>query len=86
MSTNDKSWHSVNQVRADGTRRCISNYYFSPHSPNGYENYSRYLFHGRPEQKLRRLVTKADSGLRTILRKVKKSGFAKKDVYAGPTE
>ena len=35
MSTNDKSWHSVNGVKVDGVRRCISNYYFSPHSPNG---------------------------------------------------
>ena len=28
MSTNDKSWHSVDEVKADG-RRLISNYYFS---------------------------------------------------------
>jgi Rps23 Pro-64 3,4-dihydroxylase Tpa1-like proline 4-hydroxylase len=83
MSTNDKSWHSVNEVRADSTRRCISNYYFSPHSPNGYETTHVTYFMARPEQKLRRLVTKADSELRTMLRKVKKSGFAKKDVYEG---
>ncbi len=81
MSTNDKSWHSVNEVKAAGMRRCISNYYFSPHSPNGYETTHVTYFMARPEQKLRRLVTKADSDLRTILRKVKKSGFAKKDVY-----
>lgn len=81
MATNDKSWHSVNAVKAAGTRRCISNYYFSPHSPNGYETAHVTYFMGRPEQKLRRFVTKADSDLRTILRKVKKSGFAKKDVY-----
>lgn len=81
MSTNDKSWHSVNEVKADGTRRCISNYYFSPHSPNGYETTHVTYFMARPEQKLRRLLTKADSDLRTVLRKVKKSGFAKKDVY-----
>lgn len=86
MSTNDKSWHSVNEVKAEGTRRCISNYYFSPHSPNGYETTHVTYFMARPEQKLRRIVTKADSGLRTMLRKIKKSGFAKKDVYAGPTE
>lgn len=83
MSTNDKSWHSVNEVKADGTRRCISNYYFSPHSPNGYETTHVTYFMARPEQKLRRLVTRADSDLRTILRKVKKGGFAKKDVYEG---
>ena len=81
MSTNDKSWHSVNAVKADGTRRCISNYYFSPHSPNGYETTHVTYFMARPEQKLRRIVTKVDSDLRTILRRIKKDGFAKKDVY-----
>lgn len=81
MSTNDKSWHSVNEVKADSRRCCISNYYFSPHSPNGYETTHVTYFMARPEQKLRRLVTKADSDLRTVLRKLKKSGFAKHDVY-----
>ena len=83
MSTNDKSWHSVNEVRSDGTRRCISNYYFSPHSPNGYETAHVTYFMARPEQKLRRFVTRADSDLRTALRKIKKGGFARKDVYEG---
>ncbi|MGD9560704.1 MAG: 2OG-Fe(II) oxygenase [Pyrinomonadaceae bacterium] len=86
MSTNDKSWHSVNEVKANGTRRCISNYYFSPHSPNGYETTHVTYFMARPEQKLRRLYTKADSDLRTMLRKVKKGGFAKKDVFEGPSD
>ncbi len=83
MSTNDKSWHSVNEVKADGIRRCISNYYFSPHSPNGYETTHVTYFMARPEQKLRRVLTKADSDIRTALRKVKKGGFAKKDVFEG---
>ena len=81
MSTNDKSWHSVNEVKNGGVRRCISNYYFSPHSPNGYETSHVTYFMARPEQKLRRLVTRVDSDLRTALRKIKKNGFAKKDVY-----
>lgn len=83
MSTNDKAWHSVNEVKAAGTRRCISNYYFSPHSPNGYETTHVTYFMARPEQKLRRLVTKADSDLRTVLRKIKRSGFGRKDIYEG---
>lgn len=86
MSTNDKSWHSVNEVKADGTRRCISNYYFSPHSPNGYETTHVTYFMARPEQTIRRLVTKADSDLRTFVRKFKKDGFAKKDVFEGKPE
>ncbi len=83
MSTNDKSFHSVNEVKADGARFCISNYYFSPDSPNGYETAHVTYFQARPEQTLRRILTKADSDLRTILRKVKKGGFSKKDVYTG---
>lgn len=83
MSTNDKSFHSVNEVKADGARYCISNYYFSPESPNGYETSHVTYFQARPEQTLRRIFTKADSDLRTVLRKVKKSGFSKKDVYEG---
>ena len=86
MSTNDKSFHSVNEVKAADTRRCISNYYFSPHSPNGYETTHVTYFMARPEQKLRRIVTKADNELRTVLRKFKKSGFAKKDVFEGKPE
>ncbi len=83
MSTNDKSWHSVNEVKSEGLRRCISNYYFSPHSPNGYETSHVTYFMARPEQKIRRLVTRVDSDLRTILRKIKRSGFGKKDVFEG---
>jgi Rps23 Pro-64 3,4-dihydroxylase Tpa1-like proline 4-hydroxylase len=81
MATNDKSWHSVNAVKADGKRCCVSNYYFSPHSPNGYETTHVTYFQARPEQKVRRVLTKADSDLRTLLRKVKKTGFSKKDLY-----
>ena len=83
MSTNDKSWHSVNEVRVDRPRYCISNYYFSPHSPNGYETTHVTYFMARPEQKLRRVMTKLDSDLRTAVRKIKKDGLAKKDVYEG---
>lgn len=86
MATNDKSWHSVNEVKADGHRCCVSNYYFSPHSPNGYETTHVTFFKARPEQKLRRIVTTADGYLRTALRKVVKQGLAKKDLYEGEKE
>lgn len=84
MATNDKSWHSVNKVTTEGVRCCISNYYFSPHSPNGYETTHVTYFMARPEQTFRRLLTRVDSDIRTALRKFKKSGFSKKDVYEGP--
>jgi Rps23 Pro-64 3,4-dihydroxylase Tpa1-like proline 4-hydroxylase len=81
IATGDKTWHSVNEVRVDTPRRCVSNYYFSPNSPNGYETTHVTYFMARPEQKVRRVVTKLDSELRTLLRKVKKGGLAKKDIY-----
>ena len=86
MATNDKSWHSVNEVKANDVRRCVSNYYFSPHSPNGYETTHVTYFMARPEQKLRRIVTKLDGELRTAIRKIKKDGFAKHDVFETPPE
>ncbi len=83
MATHAKSWHSVNAVKSDGTRRCISNYYFSPYSPNGYETTHVTYFMARPEQKLRRIVTKIDSEMRSLARKIKKDGFGRKDLYEG---
>ena len=83
MATNEKSWHSGNEVKIDGARCCVSNYYFSPHSPNGHETTHVTFFQARPEQKLRRIVTTADGYLRTALRKVVKQGLSKKDLYEG---
>ncbi|MGE3466850.1 MAG: 2OG-Fe(II) oxygenase [Pyrinomonadaceae bacterium] len=83
MATGNNTWHSVNEIRTVGTRRCVSNYYFSPHSPNGYETSHVTYFMARPEQKLRRIITKIDSDIRTLARQVKKSGFAKKDIFEG---
>lgn len=81
MSTNDKSWHSVSPVRREGRRCCVSNYYFSPHSPNGYETAHVTYFKARPEQKIRRIWTEADSRLRTVARIIRKRGFSKKDIF-----
>lgn len=81
METNDRSWHSVNAVKVDDLRCCVSNYYFSPHSPNGYETSHVTYFQGRPEQKLRRAVSTADGVLRSAVRKVVKGGLARKDVF-----
>ena len=83
METNRSSWHSVNAVRAEGTRCCVSNYYFSPHSPNGAEVSHVTIFSGRPEQPLRRLLAAADGHARTLLRRVVKRGLAREDLYRG---
>ncbi|MEM8937613.1 MAG: 2OG-Fe(II) oxygenase, partial [Pseudomonadota bacterium] len=70
METNNSSWHSVNPVTADAPRRCISNYYFSPDSPNGKTYYHVTSFLGRPEQPLRRLVGRFDSAARQTIASV----------------
>lgn len=83
METNAGSWHSVNKVVADDLRCCVSNYYFSPHSPNGYETSHVTFFKDRPENKIHRLVATADGYLRTAIRKVSRRGLSKKDLFEG---
>lgn len=82
METNEKSWHSVNAVKVEGKRCCVSNYYFSPHSPNnGRETFHITFFNARPEEPVKRILTTADSHLRSFVRAFKKDGVGKKDVY-----
>ena len=81
METNAESWHSVNKVVADDLRCCVSNYYFSPHSPNGYETSHITFFKGRPENKINRLVATTDGYLRTAIRKIARRGLSKKDLF-----
>ncbi len=81
METHRHSWHSVNPVRAHANRCCVSNYYFSPQSATGEEYFHVTEFSARPDQKLRRLVSKFDNSMRTWVRKFKKDGFGKKDTY-----
>jgi Rps23 Pro-64 3,4-dihydroxylase Tpa1-like proline 4-hydroxylase len=83
MQTDRTSWHSVNRVRVQGTRCCVSNYYFSPHSPSGVEVRHITFFQGRPEQPLRRFLATADGHARTLLRKLVKRGVGRQDVYRG---
>lgn len=86
METNSLSWHSVNQVRVEGKRCCVSNYYFSPHPPGGEDHFHITFFQARPEQHVRRLITLADSSVRTLLRKVVKQGIVKPELYQGPQQ
>jgi Rps23 Pro-64 3,4-dihydroxylase Tpa1-like proline 4-hydroxylase len=39
METTMRSWHSVDPVKSDISRRCVSNYYFSKSSPESYDYY-----------------------------------------------
>jgi Rps23 Pro-64 3,4-dihydroxylase Tpa1-like proline 4-hydroxylase len=81
METNTRSWHSVNEVRVDRPRCCVSNYYFSPLPVEGYEHFHITAFSARPEQKVRRLVAAVDTAARTGVRAVVRLGLGKKDIF-----
>ncbi|MBS1809835.1 MAG: 2OG-Fe(II) oxygenase [Acidobacteria bacterium] len=81
METNSASWHSVNRVKVAGQRCCVSNYYFSPHPPGGKEHFHITSFKARPEQHLRRAVTRIDSAMRGVIRKAIKQGVGRSDLY-----
>ena len=76
MVTNKSSYHSVNQVLHNGSRCCVSNYYFSPNSIEGEEYFHITSFRGRPEQKLRDIVLQSDISLRSGIRKLFPKGIA----------
>jgi Rps23 Pro-64 3,4-dihydroxylase Tpa1-like proline 4-hydroxylase len=75
MTTGPDSWHSVNQVKVDSPRCCVSNYYFSPQPVGGKDYFRVTTFRGRPEQPLRDLVLRADAALRQAIRAVKPGGL-----------
>ena len=74
METNITSWHSVNEVKADRPRCCVSNYYFSEDSPNGSSYFHVTSFLGRPEQPFRRAIGKIDNAIRNVISKTLKRG------------
>ena len=73
MNTNRTSFHSVRPIHGCGTRtrNCVSNYYFSPQSPEGYEYFHVTSFRGRPEQPLRDAWLRFDAWARGVYRMVK---------------
>lgn len=81
METNRRSWHSVDAIRSDGVRCCVSNYYFSERSPDGTEYFHVTDFSAPPEQPVRRLIARLDGRLRTAVRLLKQSGFSRRDYY-----
>jgi Rps23 Pro-64 3,4-dihydroxylase Tpa1-like proline 4-hydroxylase len=81
METNKRSWHSVSEIRADQLRCCVSNYYFSRESPDGADYFHITFFSAPPEKPVRRALARVDGYARTLLRRVRKTGFARKDYY-----
>lgn len=67
METTRYSWHSVDPVKTNILRCCISNYFFSknsPDSPTKDEYFHVTSFLGRPKQKFRRFYGRIDNTLR----------------------
>ncbi len=61
MATNATSWHSVNALRGEAPRLCVSNYYFSALPPGGVPHSHVTSFAGRPEQPMLRAFMKVDA-------------------------
>jgi len=87
MATHEKSWHSVNQIKVDRSRCCVSNYYFSARPLEDHEYFHVTSFRGRPEQPVRDLVLQGDIALRQGIRKVFKKGIVENPhVYKRPED
>ncbi|HUP59015.1 MAG TPA: 2OG-Fe(II) oxygenase [Thermoanaerobaculia bacterium] len=70
MATDDRSWHSVRNVVVDAPRVCLSNYYFSALAPGDHEYRNVTSFRGRPEERVKRTVLRADSMLLNAIGRV----------------
>jgi len=81
IATNRTSWHSVSAVRTDRNRTCVSNYYFSPVSPEADDYFHVTSFRGRPGQPVRDLLLRADAALRALVRKLRPSGVVRTRHY-----
>jgi len=75
MATHQESWHSVSPVTFDGSRCCVSNYYFSKHPLRPSDAFHVTSFRGRPGQKIKDVLLSTDSSLRMMIRKVFKKGI-----------
>lgn len=69
MLTNRNSWHSVSEVTRDARRCCVSNYYFSPISPDGIDYFHATSFRGEFGVGVADKVMQADNALRTAILK-----------------
>lgn len=77
MATHSKSWHSVNKVTIEGSRCCISNYYFSDNALRETDKFHVTKFRGRPNQTFTNLLLDCDASLRMLVRKLFKKGVRK---------
>ncbi|WP_200913221.1 2OG-Fe(II) oxygenase [Sphingomonas sp. Leaf10] len=79
MATHNQSWHSVSPIKVNGFRCCISNYYFADEALKHDDTFHVTSFRGRPEQKLRDVVLRADATARMAVRKVFAKGVVENE-------
>jgi Rps23 Pro-64 3,4-dihydroxylase Tpa1-like proline 4-hydroxylase len=85
METHARSWHSVSPITVDRARRCVSNYYFSPQPVHPGDQFHITAFRGRPGDRGRDLLLRADAVLRTGIRKIRARGIHQtRHVYQKP--
>lgn len=77
MATHDKSWHSVDKVKVDNCRRCVSNYYFSNSPLRESDKFHVTKYRGRPEDTFTNMILDLDANVRMLIRKVFKKGIRK---------
>jgi Rps23 Pro-64 3,4-dihydroxylase Tpa1-like proline 4-hydroxylase len=70
MITNGSSWHSVDEVLTDGSRCCVSNYYFSKTSPEERDYFHATSFRGEPGEVFADAVMRVDNLVRTTALKM----------------
>ena len=78
MATDRNSWHSVNEVTREGIRCCVSNYYFSPVSPEEQPYFHVTSFRNERARGLIDRFMRAANGLRTAILKASGNSFYKK--------
>jgi Rps23 Pro-64 3,4-dihydroxylase Tpa1-like proline 4-hydroxylase len=83
MATNKGSWHSVNEIRHEGRRCCVSNYYFSRVSPERDDYFHATSFRGEAPG-VTDLVMQADNAVRTTILKALPGAYKNPHVYKRP--
>lgn len=79
MATHNQSWHSVSPIKVNGFRCCVSNYYFADEALKADDTFHVTSFRGRPEQKVRDVVLRADATARMAIRKVFSKGVVENE-------
>jgi Rps23 Pro-64 3,4-dihydroxylase Tpa1-like proline 4-hydroxylase len=86
MATHETSWHSVNEVKHQGSRCCISNYFFSKNPLENHEYFHVTTFRGRPDQPILDIVLQGDGALRAGVRKILRKGMTEPEVFKKKSE